>query len=87
MSELAKLIAVACPDGGRIIACGGIMEHFNDVIIPCLRKHVPDNIEFVLPELPPIYGSCKACFDLFNVQASESFFENFYKDYNSLTRK
>ncbi len=87
MRELAKLISVACPNGGRIIACGGIMEHFNDIIIPCLKKHVPDNIEFVLPELPPIYGSCKACFELFSVQASENFFENFYKEYNSLNGK
>ena len=87
MKELAKLISVACPKGGKIITCGGIMEHFNDVIIPCLKKHVPENVEFVLPELPPIYGSCKACIDLFSVQAGEKFFENFYNDYNSLTKK
>ena len=84
MRELNDLINVACPNGGRIVACGGIMEHFNEIIIPVLKKYVKENIEFVLPKLPPIYGSCRACFDLFKLQAGDKFFDNFYKDYNLL---
>lgn len=84
MQQLNKLILVACPNGGRIVACGGIMEHFNEIIIPVLKKYVNENVEFVLPKLPPIYGSCKACFDLFKLEESENFFDNFYKDYTLL---
>lgn len=84
MKQLNALINVACPNGGRIVACGGIMEHYNEIIIPVLNKYVKESIKFVLPKLPPVYGSCKACFDLFKLQEGEKFFDNFYKDYNLL---
>lgn len=81
MQELNQFIELACPGGGKIIACGGIFEHYGEIILPILKKHVRDNISFVLPTLPPIYGSCKACFDFFNVKEGENFYNNFYSDY------
>ena len=81
MQELNQFIELACPDGGKIIACGGIFEHYSETILPILKKHVKDNVSFVLPDLPPIYGSCKACFEFFNVKERENFHNNFYSDY------
>lgn len=81
MQELNKFIELACPDGGKVIACGGIFEHYSEIILPILKKHVKDNISFILPTLPPIYGSCKACFEFFNVKESENFYKTFYNDY------
>jgi len=82
MQELKLLIEVACPGSGRIVTCGGIMEHYGDVLLPILSKCVRENISFVMPKLPPVYGSCRACFELFGLEAGEKFFENFSKDYN-----
>ncbi len=84
MKQLNVLINVACPKGGKVVACGGMMEHHSEIIIPILKKYVKDNVEFVIPKLPPIYGSCKACFDLFKFKEGEDFFNNFYTDYKTL---
>lgn len=84
VKQLNELINVACPKGGKIVTCGGMMEHYNEVLFPFLKKYANENIEFVLPKLPPIYGSCRACFDLFKMQEGDKFFDNFYKDYNLL---
>ena len=81
MQELNKFIELACPDGGKVIACGGIFEHYSEIILPILKKHVKDNISFILPTLPPIYGSCKACFEFFNIKEGKNFYETFYNDY------
>lgn len=85
--QLGKLIDVACKNGGRIVACGGVMENFSDIIMPVLKKYVKDNVEFVLPKLPPIYGSCRASLEFFGVSEEKEFFDNFYKDYLTLIGK
>lgn len=86
MAELAQFVEIACPDGGRLIVCGGIMEHYGEIILPILKKYVKENITFIMPKLPPIYGSCKSCFEFFDVKEGEFFFDNFYADYTELIK-
>ena len=82
---LARIACGVCAGGGKIIACGGINQHYGDVTLPILRQYVPENIEFVLPELPPIYGACREACRRFGVPASEEFFKNFASDYEKLS--
>ena len=86
MMDLSQLIELACSQGGRVIACGGIMEHYGEIMLPVLKKYVNDNIAFVIPKLPPIYGSCKSCFEFFDIKEGKNFFDNFYADYTELLK-
>lgn len=86
MKRLAATVRSVCPKGGRILACGGINEHYGDLILPILREYVPENIEFVLPSLPPIYGACREALRRFGVAQGKKFFENFSADYKRLTQ-
>lgn len=82
MRALSQIIRAACPDGGRIVACGGIIEHYYEVLVPILKKYVGDDINFIIPELPPIYGAAVECCRRMNIKKTDSFFENFKKTYN-----
>ena len=81
MKNLARIAAGVCPNGGRIIACGGINQHFGDITLPILGEYVPKNIEFVLPTLPPVYGACREACRRFGVSCGEDFFSTFLADY------
>ncbi len=81
MQRLAWLVKSVCSDGGRIIACGGVNQHYGHITLPILREYLPDNIEIVLPELPPIYGACREACRRFGAQMGDRFFDNFVADY------
>ncbi|MBE6761083.1 MAG: XRE family transcriptional regulator [Ruminococcaceae bacterium] len=81
---LARIVKSVCPNGGKIIACGGINRHFGNITLPILKEYIPKNIEFILPKLPPIYGACREACRRFSVQVASNFFENFEADYNNL---
>ena len=82
--QLARIVCGVCPNGGKIIACGGIFRHFGDTVLPILKEYVPKNIEFVLPKLPPIYGACREACRRFGIETDQTFFENFSADYNEI---
>lgn len=82
--KLARIVCGVCPNGGKIIACGGIFRHFGDIVLPILKEYVPKNIEFVLPKLPPIYGACREVCHRFGIETDQTFFENFSADYDEI---
>ena len=84
MKTLARIVKSVCPEGGKIIACGGVNQHYGTITLPILKQYVPKNIEFILPELPPIYGACREACRRFGVQCGKDFFENFFADYTKL---
>lgn len=86
MRELASVINSACPQGGRVNACGGMIEHFGDITLPLLKKHARSDITFIFPKLPPIYGACVECCSRMGIQRSEDFFEVFEEEYRKLQK-
>lgn len=85
MKRLSKIVKSVCPSGGKIIACGGIHQHYGNITLPILKQYVPENIEFILPALPPIYGACREACRRFGVCTDEAFFNNFEADYKKIT--
>jgi len=86
-SELARLINAALPNGGRIVASGGVIEHNMETVMPILREYVRQDIEFIIPKLPPIYGACVECCRRMCIPKDENFYQNFAEDYRTLTAK
>ena len=60
------------------------MENFNQVLVPFLKKYLPEEIEFTLPKLPPIYGAAVECMKRMGVSAAPDFFDKFEEDYRKL---
>ena len=84
MKQLAAIVSATLPDGGRVVAVGGMMEHYRDALMPVLRQYVDERIEFVFPKLPPIYGACVACCERFLVARAKDFEQSFAEDYRRL---
>ncbi|MBE6606020.1 MAG: XRE family transcriptional regulator [Ruminococcaceae bacterium] len=85
MKRLARVVQSVCPKGGRIIACGGINQHYGNITLPILKQYVSENTEFILPALPPIYGACRAACRYFDIPTDEGFFKTFSSDYRKIT--
>ncbi len=83
MRSLAGQVNAILPDGGRLIACGGIMEHFHGFLFPILRQYVREGVTFVLPKLPPIYGACVACCEHYGIERGEDFEATFARAYEN----
>jgi len=84
MRELAGMILGSCKEGDRLILCGGVMEHFGDRILPVLKQYITENIQFIKPKLPPIYGACVSSMERFYGKAGNDYTGNFEKDYRRL---
>lgn len=87
MQELAQLINAASSVGDRIIACGGIMMHYHQILLPVLKKYIGDYVSFVIPKLPPIFGAAKEGFSRINVKLGDEFEKQFETDYERLKHK
>lgn len=81
MEALSLVIRAACPNGGRVVACGGMIEHHCDILMPLLKKYVGEGIDFVIPALPPIYGAAVECCRRLQTERADDFFETFAKSY------
>ncbi len=83
IERLAMLInnAIKISGNTNVIACGGLFEHFGEVLFPILSEK-SNNAQFIVPDLPPIYGACKECMKRFNITPGEKFHDQFYSDYN-----
>lgn len=84
MRELANMIQGSCKEGDRLILCGGVMAHFGDRILPVLKQYITENIQFIKPKLPPVYGACISSMERFYGKAGNGFTGNFEKDYRRL---
>ena len=87
MRELAVLINAALPNGGRLVASGGVIEHNREVVLPILKEYTRGDIEFIIPKLPPIYGACVECCRRMGIKTAERFHDNFAEDYAILKGK
>ena len=83
MQELARLINAACPNGGKVVAVGGVIEHCADRLLPVLKGMINPSIEVVVSQFPAVYGACRACVRHFNVHVSADFDEMFSIEYAS----
>lgn len=86
MQELAVLAKAACPNGGKIVAVGGIAERYAQRLMPVLTAMCGENITFVIPGLPPVYGACRACMKHFGITSAADFKEQFTLTYKSFTK-
>lgn len=59
----------------RVIASGGMFEHYADVLMPHLASYTDATV--LICDLPPIYGACRQARKLFDDQIPEDFHENF----------
>ncbi len=82
MNRLALLInkATEISSNNNIIACGGLFEHFGDMLFPILKEKCK-KANFIVPDLPPIYGACKECLKRFDIVSSNNFHDTFYNEY------
>ena len=63
----------------RVLACGGIFKNHSDVMLRELGKYT--DAEFVISELPPIFGAARYLCELFGIEEGDKFYENFKKTY------
>lgn len=60
---------------GRVIANGGIFEHYQSIFLPHIRKYT--NAEISVCDLPPVCGACRLSLKLAGISISENFNYNF----------
>jgi len=82
--ELSKIIRVTANMGERIVLCGGIIEHYKEIVLPALENQLGEYVNFVLPKLPPIYGAARECMCKLGIKCDEGFESVFEKDYKAL---
>lgn len=83
MQDLAVLAKAICPNGGKIVAVGGIAEHYAERLLPLLSTICGNEITFFIPALPPVYGACRACMKHFGIMPAMNFMEHFTMTYKS----
>lgn len=64
-----------------VVACGGLMDNFKDVLLPLVKACLKTDVKFVFPEVPPVYGACVESCRRVNIQPDGAFYETFYEDY------
>lgn len=82
--DLANLLNAAFPDGGKLIVCGSVIKNNKDTITAFLNEFTDGKFSYVVPTLPPIYGSCVACCEEFELPRGNDFAKNFEESYNKI---
>lgn len=86
MQELSRMVNAICPNGGKIVAVGGVIEHCADRLLPVLQKMVDPCVKVVVSQFPAVYGACRACVRHFDVKTSVDFEEKFAEEFASVVR-
>ena len=81
--DLAELIRAGLPRGGTVVAGGGILCHYQNILLPRLEQQV-ENTTFVVPDVPMVYGACVAACQEFGISRGPDFKQNFKNDYRTL---
>ena len=82
--NLALLIATAMKRyncGRSVVACGGLIENFRDVLVPMVTEILDEEVEFIFPKVPPVYGACVEGFRRGNIMPDRKFYERFCAEY------
>lgn len=86
-AHLAKLVNTALSKyncGRDVVVGGGLIQNCKEVLLPLIQKDVPEDVHFIFPQLPPIYGACVECCRIIDLHPDEMFYRNFYDNYMSL---
>lgn len=86
MRELARHVIAACPNGGKIVAVGGVIEHCADRLLPVLQEMTGPQFEFVVSKFPAVYGACRSCVRHFQIKVSAEFEEKFAEEFASVNQ-
>lgn len=82
--RLAQLISTAMANydcGNRVVACGGLIENFKDVLLPMIREELETDAELMIPKVPPVFGACVESCRRVNIMPDHHFKEMFQKTY------
>lgn len=82
--HLALLIDTAMKKyecGNSVVACGGLIEHFREILVPMIEKSLQSQVEFVFPDVPPVYGACVESCRRAGIMPGKSFYEIFCTEY------
>lgn len=82
IARLAELIKAANNGSQTVILSGGLTAQ-REIIVPCLKSMLPEQMNIVIPDLPQIYGAALAAvqFCKVPVQDTEEFDRAFAEDY------
>ena len=61
------------------VASGGLIEHYSDIFLPMIRAKT--HVKILCPDLPPVFGACRAACRLAGEECDSFFYENFKKSY------
>ncbi len=86
MQALSLLISAACPEGGKVIAVGGVIEHCADRLLPVLQRMLDPRIEVVVSKFPAVYGACRACVRHFDIETPADFDDRFAAEFASVAK-
>lgn len=84
MQDLSRLVNATCPNGGKIVAVGGVIEHCSDRLLPTLQKWINPSIEVVLSRFPAVFGACRACIKHFAIKTEQDFDDKFISGFASM---
>lgn len=82
--RLALLISAAMKNyncGEQVVACGGLVENFRDVLLPMIREALTGNLEFVIPDVQPVFGACVESCRRVNTMPDRKFYKAFCESY------
>ncbi|MBQ4110642.1 MAG: helix-turn-helix domain-containing protein [Clostridia bacterium] len=65
--------------GKNIVISGGLVSE-NDILINLISDNIDENVNFIKPDLPQIYGACCRCCELYG-NPDKNFYNNFRKNY------
>lgn len=86
-AHLSKLIFTAMQNyqcGNSVVACGGLIEHYKEILLPMIRESLRVPVEFIFPDVPPVYGACvESCREI-SIMPDEKFYHTFAKEYKCL---
>lgn len=85
--HLAELINAATEQyhcGNSIVACGGLFDNCKEILLPIIREYIGHDIDFIFPEVPPVYGACVECCRMMKMTPDMGFYHTFYQEYKKL---
>lgn len=83
-AHLALLISTAMENydcGRQVVACGGLIENYKDMLLPMMEELMTSKVEFIVPDVPPVFGACVESCRRSNLVLDQNFYENFCKTY------
>jgi len=83
--RLAQLITKGA-EGKKtsVVACGGVISHYSDILIPKILSECAEDTNIIIPKLPPVYGACRECLKRFKIDEPSTFYDTFLNEYQMI---